>query len=182
MCYNDAVELSLSRYEAAGEIIGKGLKSVLDKKRVINFLLTVLVLIGVGVITYKKGLWVGIEDLPCLAGRPAKMVELKDRFPLSYDFSRMIDLIQQSRELHASCSKKFVPYFEQQDDQSAACVTLIGLLHHERQTFLNFVWEVKAHSKAALTGRQIRALLYYEEALNRTIEDMERLKKQYSPR
>jgi hypothetical protein len=99
------------------------------------------------------------------------------RTGVSYNFNRMIDLIDASREIKTAFYAQFTDkssrkQIEKQIDVEAL-KELLAELYRERVRLRTFLQDLKGSVKEPLTVKNRRAILYYLKVLCKCIDDLE---------
>lgn len=139
----------------------------------------------VGIFAGRKALyWFGVWKYPAqreVIGRISPYPF--PRTGASYNFKRMIDLVEASREVRAA----FYSYFSEQSTKKQinsqrdhvgqidieALKELLVELYRERVRLRTFLQDIKGNQKEPLTVKNRRALLYYLKVLSKCIDDLE---------
>jgi len=143
-----------------------------------KFAIFTMILLAVIFVGRKALYWFGIWQFP--PGQ--EVVGRISRYPFprtgsSYNFKRMIELVDASREVRTA----FYAYFtegstKKQIDQQIdidALKELLVELYRERVRLRTFLQDVKGDQKEPLTVKNRRALLYYLKVLGKCTADLE---------
>jgi len=138
-----------------------------------------IMILLVGIVAGRKALyWFGIWKFPA----EKEVIGRISPYPFprtgsSYNFKRMIDLVDASREVKTS----FYAHFSQRSTRKEmsqqldidALKELLVELYRERVRLRTFLQDVKGDQTEPLTVKNRRALLYYLKVMSKCITDLE---------
>jgi len=102
---------------------------------------------------------------------------LQQPLEISYDFKKLVKLIDKSSKIKWSAFPGFDELQKQQGLDRAAVTGLLEELLQERVKLRNYILDLKGYSTTGVPVRRYRSLLYYLEVLENNITDMRNLVK-----